>query len=45
VPPLLLGIAAGNHLFIKVDKDAFRRHVLLLLILLAIAGLVRSAVF
>jgi len=42
--PLLLGIAVGNNLFIKVDKDSFRRHVLILLIILSTAGLLRSII-
>lgn len=40
--PLLLGIAVGSKMFIKVDKDFFRHHVLILLIILAMAGLVRA---
>lgn len=40
--PLLFGIGIGSRMFIKVDKDSFRHHVLILLIMLSIAGLVRS---
>lgn len=40
--PLLIGIAIGSRMFIKVDKDSFRHHVLILLIILSIAGLLRS---
>lgn len=42
VLPLLLGIAVGNNWFIQADKNSFRRHVLILLIALAVAGLLRS---
>ena len=40
--PLLFGIAVGSRLFIKVDKESFRHHVLILLIILSIAGLLRG---
>lgn len=40
--PLLFGIAIGSRMFIKADKDSFRQHVLILLIILSIAGLLRS---
>jgi hypothetical protein len=40
--PLLLGIVAGSKMFIKVDKESFRHHVLILLIILSIAGLLRG---
>ena len=40
--PLLLGIAVGSKMFIKVDKESFRHHVLILLIILSIAGLLRG---
>ncbi|MFW9847372.1 MAG: sulfite exporter TauE/SafE family protein [Candidatus Thorarchaeota archaeon] len=40
--PLLFGIAVGSRMFINVDKESFRRHVLILLIILSIAGLFRS---
>ena len=40
--PLLLGIAVGSKMFIKVDKESFRHHVLILLIILSILGLLRS---
>jgi len=43
--PLLFGIAIGSRMFIKVDKDSFRHHVLILLIILSIAGLLRSIFF
>ena len=42
--PLLLGIAVGSRKFIKVDKDSFRHHVLILLIILSIAGLLRGII-
>ena len=40
--PLLLGIAVGSRRFVTADKDSFRHHVLILLIVLSIAGLLRS---
>ena len=40
--PLLLGIAVGSKMFIKVDKESFRHHVLILLIILSILGLLRA---
>ena len=40
--PLYAGITIGARMFIKTDKESFRRHVLLLLILLSIAGLLRG---
>lgn len=40
--PLLAGIAVGSRLFAKLDKNAFRRHVLFLLMALSVAGLLRS---
>jgi uncharacterized membrane protein YfcA len=40
--PLLLGIGVGSKMFIKIDKDSFRHHVLILLIILSIAGLLRG---
>ena len=40
--PLLLGIAVGSRLFIKVDEDSFRHHVLILLMILSITGLLRA---
>ena len=40
--PLLFGIAVGSRMFIKVDKESFRHHVLILLIILSIAGLLRG---
>jgi uncharacterized membrane protein YfcA len=43
--PLLLGITIGSRMFIKIDQAAFRHHVLILLILLSIAGLIRSIFF
>ena len=43
--PLLLGITIGSRMFIKIDQTSFRRHVLILLILLSIAGLFRSIFF
>ena len=42
LPPLLLGIAVGSRMFIKVDKESFRHHVLILLIILSVAGLLRG---
>jgi len=42
--PLLLGIGMGSRMFIKVDKDFFRKHVLILLIILSIAGLLRALI-
>jgi hypothetical protein len=40
--PLLLGITVGSRMFINVDQDSFRHHVLILLIILSIVGLARS---
>jgi uncharacterized membrane protein YfcA len=40
--PLLLGIAVGSKMFIKADKESFRHHVLILLIILSIIGLLRG---
>jgi uncharacterized membrane protein YfcA len=42
--PLLFGIAVGSRMFIKVDKESFRHHVLILLIILSIAGLLRGVI-
>ncbi len=42
--PLLIGIAVGSRMFIKIDKDSFRHHVLILLIILSIAGLLRGII-
>ena len=42
--PLLLGIAVGSKMFIKIDKASFRHHVLILLIILSIAGLLRGII-
>lgn len=43
--PLLLGIAVGSRMFAKIDQASFRRHVLILLIFLSIAGFFRSIFF
>ena len=43
--PLLLGIAVGSRLFIKIDLVSFRRHVLILLMVLSTAGFFRSIFF
>ncbi len=40
--PLFLGIAVGSKIFIRVDKESFRHHVLILLIILSISGLLRG---
>jgi uncharacterized membrane protein YfcA len=40
--PLLLGVTAGSRMFTSVDQESFRRHVLILLIILAIVELARS---
>jgi len=40
--PLYFGITIGSRMFIKTDKDSFRQHVLILLIILSIAGLLRG---
>ena len=42
LPPLLLGIGIGSKMFFNVDKDSFRQHVLILLIILSVAGLLRT---
>lgn len=43
--PLYLGVTLGSRMFIRADQESFRRHVLILLILLSIAGLLRSFLF
>jgi uncharacterized membrane protein YfcA len=40
--PLLLGIFLGNRLFTHSEKDAFKRKVLILLMLLSLAALLRT---
>ncbi len=40
--PLYLGITMGSRMFIKSDKEFFRKHVLILLIILSVAGLLRG---
>ena len=45
LPSLLLGIGVGSKMFINVDKEAFRHHVLILLICLSSAGLLRAMFF
>ena len=40
--PLLLGIGIGSRMFVKADQASFRRHVLVLLMILSIAGLLRA---
>lgn len=40
--PLLLGIAVGSKMFIKINKESFRHHGLILLIILSILGLLRG---
>jgi uncharacterized membrane protein YfcA len=40
--PLYFGIAIGSRMFIKADKESFRHHVFLLLIILSISGLLRG---
>jgi uncharacterized membrane protein YfcA len=40
--PLYFGITIGSRMFIKTDKESFRQHVLILLIVLSIAGLLRG---
>jgi uncharacterized membrane protein YfcA len=40
--PLVLGIAAGSRLFARFGQAAFRRGVLILLMMLAAAGLLRA---
>jgi len=40
--PLYFGITFGSRLFIKTNKESFRDHVLILLIILSIAGLIRG---
>lgn len=39
--PLYLGINIGGRMFIRTDKESFRHHVLILLIILSVAGLFR----
>jgi len=43
--PLLFGITFGSKMFIKVDKESFRHHVLILLIILSIVSLLRGILF
>jgi len=43
--PLYLGVTLGSRMFNRADQESFRRHVLILLILLSIAGLLRSFLF
>jgi uncharacterized membrane protein YfcA len=40
--PLVLGITLGNRQFVHADPAAFRRVVLVVLMLLALSGLVRA---
>ena len=40
--PLYFGITVGSRMFIKTDKESFRHHVLILLIILSVAGLLRG---
>lgn len=40
--PLLLGINLGSRMFKNVNEKAFRKHVLVLLIILAVIGLVKG---
>ncbi len=40
--PLLLGINLGSRMFKNVNEKAFRKHVLILLIILAVIGLVKG---
>ncbi|MBC2710567.1 MAG: hypothetical protein HGJ94_06090 [Desulfosarcina sp.] len=40
--PLLLGVSLGNRFFRQSEADAFRRKVLILPMLLAVATLIRS---
>lgn len=42
LPPLFAGIYLGNRLFTNADQESFRRRVLVLLIVLAAAGLIRA---
>jgi uncharacterized membrane protein YfcA len=42
LPPLILGIAIGRRIFKKVNKESFRHHVLILLIVLSISVMLRS---
>ncbi|MBI2204504.1 MAG: sulfite exporter TauE/SafE family protein [Candidatus Rokubacteria bacterium] len=44
LPPMLVGTALGSRRFVRADPEAFRRAVLLLLVLLGAAGLVRALV-
>ena len=40
--PLYFGITIGSRMFLKTDKESFRHHVLILLIILSIVGLLRG---
>jgi hypothetical protein len=42
LPSLLLGIGIGSRMFVKADQESFRRHVLVLLMVLSISGFFRS---
>ena len=40
--PLVVGVALGNHRFVRTSPDSFRRFALLLLMTLSIIGLLRA---
>ena len=43
--PLFIGITLGSRLFVKLDQKSFRNYVLILLMILAAVGMVRSVFF
>jgi uncharacterized membrane protein YfcA len=43
VPPLFAGVAIGGRKFASAGPDSYRRFTLVLLVLLALAGMVRAA--
>jgi len=43
VPPLFAGVAIGGRKFASAGPDSYRRFTLVLLVLLAVAGMVRAA--
>jgi uncharacterized membrane protein YfcA len=41
-PAMLTGIWVGSHFFARMSVEQFRRHILNLLVLLAVAGVIRA---
>lgn len=40
--PLFMGVALGNHHFVRAQPESFRRFALLLLVVLSVLGLIRA---